>query len=71
MLQIIGRALHTIVTGPDLTSTRPSLLSQLVAVHVAYQHSKKEIMGFGQITSHLPGILTQLGTGIGMECETL
>ena len=63
-MQIIGRALHTIVTG---TSRSTSLLSQLVAVHVAYQHSKKEIMWFGQITSHLPGVLVQLAIGIGME----
>ena len=72
ILQIIGRALHTIVTGPDLTSRSPSLLSQLVAVHVAYQHSKKEIMWFGQITSHLPGVLVQLGNAIGTkECTIL
>ena len=71
-MQIIGRALHMIVTGPDLTSRSPSLLSQLVAVHVAYQHSKKEIMWFGQITSHLPGVLVQLGNAIGTkECTVL
>ena len=60
------------MTGPDLTSRSPSFLSLLVAVHVAYQDSKKEIMWFGQITSHIPGILTQLGNAIGTKvCSIL
>ena len=71
-MQIIGRAIQAIIAGPDLTTGSPSLLSRLVAVHVAYQDSKKEIMWFGQITSHIPGILTQLGNAIGTkECTIL
>ena len=63
-------ALHMVVTSPELASTSQSLLSRVAAVHVAYYHCQQEIMWFGQLTSHKPGILVKLGDiehGVQME----
>ena len=63
-------ALHTIVTSPELASASQSLLSCVAAVHVAYYHCQQEIMWFGQLTTHKPGILAKLGDiehGVQME----
>ena len=50
-----------IIASPELaSSTSPSLLHQMVAVHVAYYHCQQEIMWFGQLTTHKPGILAKL-----------
>ena len=50
-----------VVTSPELASTSKSLLSRVAAVHVAYYHCQQEIMWFGQLTTHKPGILAKLG----------
>ena len=63
-------ALHTVVTSPELASKSQSLLSRVAAVHVAYYHCQQEIMWFGQLTTHKPGILAKLRDiehGVQME----
>ena len=49
-----------VIASPELASSSPSLLHQMVAVHVAYYHCQQEIMWFGQLTAHKPGILAKL-----------
>ena len=59
-----------VITSPELASTSQSLLSRIAAVHVAFYHCQQEIMWFGQLTSHKPGILAKLGDiehGVQME----
>ena len=50
-----------VVISPELASTSKSLLCRVAAVHVAYYHCQQEIMWFGQLTTHKPGILAKLG----------
>ena len=50
-----------VITSPELASESQSLLSRVAAVHVAYYHCQQEIMWFGQLTTHKPGILAKLG----------
>uniref|UniRef100_A0A1X7TWB5 RZ-type domain-containing protein n=1 Tax=Amphimedon queenslandica TaxID=400682 RepID=A0A1X7TWB5_AMPQE len=57
--EILRKSLNAIVTGPDF-SPHNSLLSLLLAVHVVYHEYEQEIMWFGQLTSHIPGILILL-----------
>ena len=53
-----------IITSPELASSSQSLLYRIAAVHVAYYHCQQEIMWFGQLTTHKPGILARLGGDI-------
>ena len=60
---MIEAALDAIITSPDLSppnSPHPPLLSCLAAVHTAYHHYQRELLWFGSLTSHLPGVLISL-----------
>ena len=60
---MIEAALDAIITSPDLSppnSPHPPLLSRVAAVHTAYQHYQRELLWFGSLTSHLPGVLISL-----------
>ena len=61
--QLIEAALDAIITSPDLSppnSPHPPLLSRVAAVHTAYHHYQRELLWFGCLTSHLPGVLILL-----------
>ena len=63
LLQLIEEALHTMIDTPDLSphvSKHTTLFSRVVAVHVAYQDCQRELLWFGRLTTHLPGILVKL-----------
>ena len=62
-------ALHPVIK--DLTGSSPSLLSHVVAMHVAYYHYQQEIMWFGQLTSYMPGILVTLSSSYSNEAILL
>ena len=51
------------IDTPDLSphvSKHTALFSRVVAVHVAYQDCRRELLWFGRLTTHLPGILVKL-----------
>jgi hypothetical protein len=58
--KIIVAAIDGIVTGPDFKRSITSFVSLLAAVHVVYHNFQQEIMWFGQLTTHIPGILVHL-----------
>ena len=61
--QLIEAALDAIITSPDLSppnSPHPPLLSSVAAVHTAYNHYQRELLWFGCLTSHLPGVVILL-----------
>ena len=63
LLQLLEEALHTMIDTPDLSphvSKHTTLFSRVVAVHVAYQDCQRELLWFGRLTTHLPGILVKL-----------
>ena len=63
LLQLIGEALNTMISSPDLSlplAKCPPLLSRIAAVHVAYHHCQRELLWFGRLTAQLPGVLMRL-----------
>ena len=57
--------MNAIVSGPDLspklpTHAQPNLLSCVAAVHVVFFEYQRELLLFGQLVSHMPGILVHL-----------
>ncbi|XP_019853235.1 PREDICTED: E3 ubiquitin-protein ligase RNF213-like [Amphimedon queenslandica] len=66
--EILKNSLIALINGPDL-SPHKSLLSFLAAVHVVYNEYQKDIMWFGQLTAHSPGILLQLAREDFCDCQ--
>jgi hypothetical protein len=58
--EVIVRAIDTIVTGPEFARSITTFISLLAAIHVVYHSYEQEIMWFGQLTTHIPGILIHL-----------
>ena len=60
-MQYIYMALNALVHGKVLSTERNvPLISRIAAVHVIYNMSKSQILWFGELVSHDPGILVHL-----------
>ena len=58
---MLDAVVYAVVMGPNLNySKHQSLLSRIIAIHVAYWFHHKEIMWLGQLTSVMPGIIVPL-----------
>ena len=60
--QLISEALNSLVHGPEFATIdgHESLTRRIAALHVVYHFARPHVFWFGQLVSHLPGIMTTL-----------
>jgi len=57
--QLISDALNSLVHSPEFDG-HESLTGRITALHIVYHFAKPKVFWFGQLVSHLPGIMTTL-----------
>ena len=62
LLQLIADTLDAMTGAPGLCSMdgHESLIRKIIAVHLVYRQCRSEVLQFGQLVLHRPGILKSL-----------
>ena len=62
ILQLIASSLDALVHGDEFCSVdgNMTLLQRIAALHVVHQLHKSQVLWFGQLVMHFPGIMLHL-----------
>ena len=71
--QLIVDALNSMVHAPEFSSIggHESLTDRIAAVHVVHHFTKSETLWFGQLASHMPGILEPLQKNVPTDSSEM
>ena len=72
ILQLIASALDALVHGDDFCSVdgNMNLIHRIASLHVIHQLNKSQVLWFGQLVMHFPGIMLHLREDANICDET-